>query len=331
VAGSARASSRAIRIHQPGGAEVLRFEEVAVAPPGPGEVRVRQTAVGVNFIDIYYRSGLYPLPSLPAVLGMEAAGTVEEMGPGVEGLAKGDRVTYVLGPGAYCEERVLPAARVIKLPEAIDDRTAAAMMLKGMTAEYLLRRTYKVRSGDTVLIHAAAGGVGLIACQWASHLGATVIGTVGSAEKAELARAHGCHHPILYREQSFLDEVKRITHGRGVPVVYDSVGRDTFDDSLRCLHPRGLMVLFGQSSGSVPPVDLQRLMAGGSLYVTRPSLAAYTASREDLEHSARALMAVVECGAVRVEVPHVYPLAETAQAHRDLEARRTTGSIVLLP
>jgi NADPH2:quinone reductase len=323
--------SRAIRIHSTGGADVLRWEEVEVAKPGPGELRIRQTAVGVNFIDIYYRTGLYPLPALPATLGMEAAGTVEEMGPGVEGFAIGDRVTYVLGPGAYCEERVLPAARVIKLPEAIDDRTAAAMMLKGMTAEYLLRRTYKVRSGDTVLIHAAAGGVGLIACQWASHLGATVIGTVGSAEKAELARAHGCHHPILYREQSFLAEVKRITDGRGVRVVYDSVGRDTFDDSLRCLHPRGLLVLFGQSSGPVPPFELARLGQSGSLYVTRPSLAAYTATREDLELSARALMAVVESGAVRIEVPHVYPLSETAQAHRDLESRRTAGSIVLLP
>jgi NADPH2:quinone reductase len=323
--------SRAIRIHTTGGPEVLRWEEAPALRPGSGEVSVRQSAVGVNFIDIYYRTGLYPLPSLPATLGMEAAGTVEEIGPGVEGLAVGDRVTYVHGPGAYCEERVLPAARVVKLPACIDERTAAAMMLKGMTAEYLLRRTYKVRSGDTVLIHAAAGGVGLIACQWASHLGATVIGTVGSAEKAELARAHGCHHPILYREQSFLDEVKRITNGRGVPVVYDSVGRDTFDDSLRCLHPRGLLVLFGQSSGTVPPFDLARLGQSGSLYVTRPSLAAYTATREDLEHSARALMAVVESGAVRVEIPQTYPLSETAQAHRDLESRRTTGSIVLLP
>ena len=323
--------SRAIRIHSTGGPEVLRWEDVPVAKPGNGEVRVRQTAVGVNFIDTYYRTGLYPLPALPATLGMEAAGTIEEIGPGVEGLAVGDRVTYVLGPGAYCEERTLPAVRVVKLPSGVDDRTAAAMMLKGMTAEYLLRRTYKVRSGDTVLIHAAAGGVGLIACQWACHLGATVIGTVGSAEKAELARAHGCHHPILYREQSFLDEVKRITNGRGVPVVYDSVGRDTFDDSLRCLHPRGLLVLFGQSSGTVAPFDLARLGQSGSLYVTRPSLAAYTATREDLEHSARALMAVVESGAVRIEIPHTYPLSETAQAHRDLESRRTTGSIVLLP
>ena len=323
--------ARAVRIHATGGPEALRFEEVPVAAPASGEVRIRQTAVGVNFIDIYYRTGLYPLPSLPATLGMEAAGVVEEVGPGVEGLAVGDRVTYVFGPGAYCDQRVLPAARVIKLPEAIDDRTAAAMMLKGMTAEYLLRRTYRVRAGDTVLIHAAAGGTGLIACQWASHLGATVIGTVGSAEKAELASAHGCHHPILYRETSFLEEVKRITGGRGVRVVYDSVGRDTFDDSLRCLQPRGLLVLFGQSSGSVPPFDLARLGQSGSLYVTRPSLAAYTATREDLEQSARALMAVVESGAVRVEVQQTYPLSETARAHRDLESRRTTGSTVLLP
>jgi NADPH2:quinone reductase len=323
--------SHAIRIHGTGGPEVLRWEAVDVPRPGSGEVRVRHTAVGVNFIDIYYRTGLYPLPALPATLGMEAAGVVEEVGPGVEGLTAGDRVTYVVGPGAYCEERVLPASRVLKLPAGIADTTAAAMMLKGMTAEYLLRRTYKVHSGDTVLIHAAAGGTGLIACQWASHLGATVIGTVGSAEKAELARAHGCHHPILYREASFVDEVKRITGGRGVPVVYDSVGRDTFDDSLRCLHPRGLLVLFGQSSGAVAPFDLGRLGQLGSLYVTRPSLAAYTASREDLEHSARALMAVVECGAVRVEVRQTYPLAEAASAHRDLQSRRTSGSIVLLP
>ena len=323
--------SHAIRIHATGGAEALRWEPVEVPRPGQGEVRVRHTAVGVNFIDIYYRTGLYPLPSLPATLGMEAAGRVEEVGPGVDGLAVGDRVAYVLGPGAYCEERVLPASRVLKLPAGIPDRTAAAMMLKGMTVEYLLRRTYKVRSGDTVLIHAAAGGTGLIACQWACHLGATVIGTVGSAEKAELARAHGCQHPILYREQSFVDEVKRITSGRGVPVVYDSVGRDTFDDSLRCLHPRGLLVLFGQSSGTVEPFDLGRLGQMGSLYVTRPSLAAYTATREDLEQSARALMAVVECGAVRVEIGQTYPLAETAAAHRDLESRRTAGSTVLLP
>jgi NADPH:quinone reductase len=323
--------SRAVRIHATGGAEVLRWEEVEVSRPGSGEVRVRHTAVGVNFIDIYYRTGLYPLPALPATLGMEAAGVVEELGAGVEGLAVGDRVTYVLGPGAYCEERVLPAARVLKLPAGITDSTAAAMMLKGMTAEYLLRRTYKVRSGDTVLIHAAAGGTGLIACQWACHLGATVIGTVGTPEKAELARAHGCQHPILYREKPFVDEVKRITGGRGVPVVYDSVGRDTFDDSLRCLHPRGLLVLFGQSSGSVPPFDLGRLGQLGSLYVTRPSLAAYTATREDLEQSARALMAVVESGAVRVEVGQTYPLSETARAHRDLESRRTAGSTVLLP
>ena len=323
--------SRAVRIHQTGGPEVLRWEEVEVPRPGAGEIRVRHHAVGVNFIDIYYRTGLYALPALPATLGMEAAGVVEEVGPGVDAVAVGDRVGYVFGPGAYCEERVLPAARVVKLPSSISDQTAAAMMLKGMTAEYLLRRTYKVRSGDTVLIHAAAGGVGLIACQWASHLGATVIGTVGSREKADLAGAHGCHHPILYREQSFLDETKRITGGRGVPVVYDSVGRDTFDDSLRCLQPRGLLVLFGQSSGSVPPFDLQRLSQSGSLYVTRPSLAAYTATREDLEQSARALHAVVESGAVRVEVNHTYPLSETARAHRDLEARRTSGSIVLLP
>jgi NADPH2:quinone reductase len=323
--------SSAVRIHATGGADVLRWEEVAVARPGPGEVRLRQTAVGVNYIDVYYRSGLYPLAALPATLGMEAAGVIEDVGPGVVGLTAGDRVAYVLGPGAYCEERVLPAARVVKLPAGVSDATAAGMMLKGMTAEYLLRRTYPVKAGDTVLVHAAAGGVGLIACQWASHLGATVIGTVGSPEKAELARSHGCHHPILYREQSFLEEVKRITGGRGVPVVYDSVGRDTFDDSLACLQPRGLLALFGQSSGTVAPFDVARLGGASSLFLTRPSLAAYTATRADLEASARALFDVVESGAVRVEVRHTYPLRDAARAHRDLEGRRTSGSIVLRP
>ncbi|MEE2778616.1 MAG: quinone oxidoreductase [Acidobacteriota bacterium] len=322
--------THAIRIHETGGPQVLQWEEVEVSAPGAGEVRVRHSAVGLNFIDTYFRSGLYPLKSLPITLGMEAAGTVTETGEGVNGLAVGDRVAYVVGPGAYCEERVVPAARTLLLPDAIGDETAAAMMLKGTTAEYLVRRTYAVQAGDTVLIHAAAGGVGLIACQWASHLGATVIGTVGSAEKAEVARAHGCDHPILYRSQSFRDAVDEITGGVGVPVVYDAVGVDTFDDSIACLAPRGLMVLYGQSSGPPPAFDVQRLMPK-SLHLTRPSLGAYTSRREDLELSSASLFDVVASGAVKIEIGQRYALGEAAQAHRDLEARRTTGCTVLVP
>ena len=322
--------THAIRIHETGGPQVLQWEEVEVSAPGAGEVRVRHSAVGLNFIDTYFRSGLYPLKSLPITLGMEAAGTVTETGEGVNGLAVGDRVAYVVGPGAYCEERVVPAARTLLLPDAIGDETAAAMMLKGTTAEYLVRRTYAVQAGDTVLIHAAAGGVGLIACQWASHLGATVIGTVGSPEKAEVARAHGCDHPILYRSQSFRDAVDEITGGVGVPVVYDAVGVDTFDDSIACLAPRGLMVLYGQSSGPPPAFDVQRLMPK-SLHLTRPSLGAYTSRREDLELSSASLFDVVASGAVKIEIGQRYALGEAAQAHRDLEARRTTGCTVLVP
>ncbi len=323
--------SNAIRIHETGGPEVLRWEEIEDRPPEPGEVRIRQTAVGLNFIDTYFRSGAYPLAKLPLILGMEAAGVVEEVGEGVDDLAIGDRVTYVQGPGAYCEERVLSADRVLRLPEAITDEVAAAMMLKGMTAEYLVRRTYPVKAGDTILVQAAAGGVGLILCQWAKELGATVIGTVGSQEKADLARAHGCDHPILYREESFLDRVKELTDGRGVPVVYDSVGKDTFDDSLDCLAPRGLLALFGQSSGAVAAFNIPNLMAKGSLYLTRPSLAAYTTTRSDLEESAGALFDVVERGVVRIEIQQRYALCDTRKAHEDLEGRRTTGSTVLLP
>lgn len=319
----------AIRIHKPGGPEVLSWEEIAVGDPGPGEIRVRHTAVGLNYIDTYHRSGLYKL-EYPAVIGMEGAGVVEAVGEGVTQLRPGDRIAYGTSLGAYAEVRLMPAEKAIKLPDSIDDRTAAAMMLQGMTVEYLVRRTYKVQPGDTVLLHAAAGGIGLIASQWLNHLGATVIGTVGSEEKAEIARAHGCHHVINYRTQDFVAEVKRITGGEGVPVVYDGVGKDTFLPSLDCLRPRGLMVSFGNASGPVPPFDILTLSAKGSLFLTRPTPNTYTATRADLEESANSLMNVVASGAVKIEVNQTYPLREAAQAHRDLESRRTTGSTVLL-
>lgn len=321
----------AIRIHETGGPEVLRWEEVQVGDPGEGEVRLRQTAVGLNYIDTYHRTGLYPV-QLPTGIGLEGAGVVEAVGPGVDSLVEGDRVAYAGGPlGAYAEVRLIPANRLVTLPESIGDRQAAAMMLQGMTAQYLLRETYRVQPGDTVLIHAAAGGVGLLACQWAKALGATVIGTVGSTEKAELARAHGCDHPINYREEDFVARVKEITGGKGVPAVYDSVGKDTFEGSLDCLRPRGVMVLFGQSSGPVPPFDLGKLAAKGSLYITRPTLFVYTADRADLERTAGELFDVVGRGTVRIEVNQTYPLSDAAQAHRDLEGRKTTGSTILLP
>ena len=323
--------TKAIRIHRPGGPEQMVWEEVAVGDPGPGEARVRHTAVGLNFIDVYHRSGLYPLPALPTTIGMEAAGVVEAVGDGVDDLAAGDRIAYAGPPGAYSEARLMPAKRLVKLPDGVDDRQAAAMMLKGMTAEYLLHRTYPVKAGETILIHAAAGGVGTIACQWAKHLGATVIGTVGTREKAEIAAAHGCDHPIVTSETDFVARVKEITGGAGVPVVYDSVGKDTFDRSLDCLSPFGLLALFGQSSGPVPPFDLGQLAGKGSLYVTRPTLLTYAASREDLVACADALFEVVRSGAVRIEVNQTYALADAAQAHRDLEARKTTGSTVQLP
>ena len=321
----------AIRVHETGGADVLRWESIEVGEPGPGEVRVRHTAVGLNFIDTYHRTGLYPLP-LPFVPGLEAAGVVEALGDAVEGLSVGDRVAYGAGPlGAYAEARLMPADKLVRIPPGVDDNTAAAMMLQGMTVEYLLRRTYRVREGDTILLHAAAGGVGLIACQWAKHLGATIVGTVGSDEKAELARAHGCDHPVVYTRESFVDRVKDLTGGRGVPVVYDSVGKDTFQDSLECLSPRGLMVTFGQSSGSVPPFDPGILSARGSLFLTRPTLMHYVATRADLESSASALFDVVAAGHVNVEVRQRFSLADAAEAHRALEGRRTTGSTVLVP
>ena len=323
---------KAIRIHEHGGPEVLRWEEVEVGEPGPGQLRVRHGAVGLNYIDVYHRTGLYPLPSLPWTLGMEGAGRVEAVGEGVTEFKPGDRIAYASPPvGAYAEVRLMPADRVVALPDAIDDRTAAAMMLQGMTAQYLLRRTYRVQPGDAILLHAAAGGVGLIASQWARHLGATVIGTVGSEEKAELARAHGCHHTILYNRENFVERVREITGGQGVVVVYDSVGKDTFMGSLDCLRPLGMMVSFGNASGPVPPFEPAILAAKGSLFFTRPTLMTYTAQRADLLASAAELFEVVSSGAVRIEVRQTYPLAETARAHRDLEARQTTGSTVLLP
>jgi NADPH2:quinone reductase len=322
---------QAIRIHATGGPEVLQWEDVSVADPGPGEVRLRHTAVGLNFIDVYHRIGLYPLP-LPVTPGLEGAGEVVAVGPGVEDLLPGDRVAYAGGPpGAYATERLIPAHRLVHLPDTIGDRQAAAMMLQGLTAQYLLRRTCRVEAGDAILFHAAAGGVGLIACQWAKHLGATVIGTVGSPEKAALAKAHGCDHAILYQEGDFVAQVRELTGGAGVRVVYDSVGRDTFLKSLDCLRPLGMLVSFGQSSGPVAPFDPGLLAAKGSLFLTRPSLMTYAAKREDLLAGAAELFAVVNAGAVRIEVNQTYPLREAARAHRELEARQTTGSSVLLP
>ena len=323
--------SKAIRMHETGGPEVLRWEEVTIGPPGPGEVHLRQSAVGLNFIDVYHRSGLYPLPALPATPGMEGAGIVVATGEGVEGFAPGDRVAYAgLPPGAYAEERLIPAHRLVLLPDAISDKQAAGMMLKGMTVQYLLRSTFHVKPGDTILFHAAAGGVGLIACQWAKALGATVIGTVGSPEKAELARKHGCDFPLLYQEEDWVSKVKEITDGEGVPVVYDSVGGETFMKSLDCLRPLGLLASFGQASGPVAPFDPALLAAKGSLFLTRPTLMTYTADRTDLLASATDLFAVVQSGDVSIEVNQTYLLSEAAQAHRDLEARKTTGSTVLL-
>ncbi len=322
---------KAIRIHEPGGPEVLKYEDVEVAAPGAGEVLLKQNACGLNYIDVYHRMGAYPL-DYPATIGMEGMGVVEAVGEGVDAFKAGDRVAYAdMPPGAYAEARLMPWHRLVKLPDSIEDQTAAAMMLQGMTVEYLIRRTFKVSKGDTVLFHAAAGGVGLIACQWLNHLGVTVIGTVGSAEKAELAKAHGCHHTINYRSEDFVARVKELTDGKGVPVVYDSVGKDTFDGSLDCLRPRGTMVLFGAASGPPAPIDPAILGKKGCLYLTRPSLMVYNAQREELEASAAALFDVVTSGKVKIEVNQTYPLSETAQAHRDLEARKTTGSTVLLP
>jgi NADPH2:quinone reductase len=323
--------AHAIRIHRYGGPDQLVWEEVEVGKPGPGEVRLRQTAVGLNFIDTYHRTGFYPLPELPATLGREAVGVIEEVGEGVEGFKKGDRVTYVLAPGAYVDERLIGADWLVPVPKKVDDEQAAAVMIKGLTAHYLLRKTYEVQSGDTILVHAAAGGVGLLLCQWARHLGATVIGTVGSAEKAELAKSHGCEHPVLYREVDFVERVREITEGRGVPVVYDSVGETTFMKSLDCLAPLGMMVSFGQSSGPAPTLEVTTLAQKGSLFLTRPTLFTYVAKREDLLANSKELLDLIAQGVLQIEIGQTYPLKEAEQAHRDLEARKTKGSTVLLP
>ncbi|MFN7086923.1 MAG: quinone oxidoreductase family protein [Burkholderiales bacterium] len=320
----------AIRIHETGGPEKMRWEEVEVGEPGPGEVQVRNTAVGLNFIDVYHRNGLYPM-QLPITLGMEGAGVVEKLGPKVKGFKVGDRVAYANPIGAYAEVLNRPVARLVKIPAGIDDRTAASIMLKGMTAWYLCRRTYKVKKGDTILVHAAAGGVGQILCQWAKHLGATVIGTVGSEEKAAIAKKAGCRHVIVTSQEKFVDRVKQITKGKGVPVVYDGVGKDTFMDSLDCISPKGLMVSFGNASGPVPPLNLGILAQKGSLFVTRPTLFTYTAEREELEKAAKELFAVVKSKAVKISINQTYALKDAARAHADLEARKTTGSTVLLP
>jgi NADPH2:quinone reductase len=322
--------THAIRIHEIGGPEVLRWEAVDVPDPGPGEALIRQTAAGLNFIDVYFRTGLYPAPSFPATIGNEGAGVVEAIGDGVTEVAVGDRVAYCMSLGSYAQRRVIASKQLVKIPDGIGDEQAAAVMLKGCTVQYLIRRTHAVQPGETVLFHAAAGGCGLIACQWLKHLGATVIGTVGTREKAELAKAHGCDHPIVYTEESFVDRVQELTGGKGVPVVYDSVGKDTFDDSLRCLQPRGLMVSFGNASGAVEPFKPAILAGRGSLFLTRPTLATYTATREELEETTAELFDVVGRGAVRIEVNQTYALENAAQAHRDLEARKTTGSTVLL-
>jgi NADPH2:quinone reductase len=322
---------KAIRVHATGGPEVLSWEEVTVGEPGPGEARVRHTVIGLNFIDTYHRTGLYKLP-LPFTPGQEAAGVVEAVGPDVDDIAVGDRVAYGTGAvGAYAQVRVMEAARLVPLPPKIDDRTAAAMMLKGMTAQYLLRQTTQVERGETILFHAAAGGVGLIACQWAKQLGATVIGTVGSEEKARLARAHGCDHVFIYGKDDVAARVRELTGGRGVRVVYDGVGKDTFPVSLDCLAPRGLLVSFGQSSGAVPPFDIITLSGKGSLYLTRPSLVHYAGTKESLRAAAADLFEVVGSGAVRIEVPQSFPLKDAAAAHTALASRRTTGSTVLVP
>ena len=320
----------AIRIYENGGPDKLKWEEVQVGEPGPGEVRVRNTAVGLNFIDTYHRSGLYPL-QLPITLGSEGAGVVEKVGPRVKDLKAGDRVAYANPIGAYAEVCLRPAEKLVKIPAGIDDKVAAAIMLKGMTSWYLCRRTYKVKKGDTILVHAAAGGVGQILCQWTKHLGATVIGTVGSDEKAALAKKAGCKHVIVTSKENFVERVKAITKGKGVPVVYDGVGKDTFMGSLDCLSPLGLMVSFGNASGPVPPFNLGVLAQKGSLFLTRPTLFNYTNKREDLLTAARELFSVVKSGKVKISINQTYPLREAAQAHIDLEGRKTTGSTVLLP
>lgn len=322
--------TKAVRFHKTGGPEVLQLDDVTVPEPGPVQVRVRHAAIGVNFIDTYQRSGLYSLP-LPSGAGNEGAGAVEAVGPGVTQLKIGDRVAYTNQIGAYAEARVAPADRLVKIPEAISEEQAASMMLKGMTAWYLIHRTFAVKPGDTVLLHAAAGGVGLIACQWLKVLGATVIGTVGSDAKAAIAKSHGCDHTIVYTRENFAARVKELTGGKGVPVVYDSVGKTTWEGSLDCLRPLGMMVSFGNASGAVAPVNIGVLAQKGSLYLTRPTLITYIAARGDLEAAANALFGVVKSGKVKIEISARYKLADAQQAHRDLESRKTTGSVILLP
>ncbi|MDH5634060.1 MAG: quinone oxidoreductase [Gammaproteobacteria bacterium] len=321
--------THAIRIHQPGGPDAMQWETVDVGSPGPGQVRLRQTACGLNFIDIYMRSGVYPVAELPAVLGMEAAGVVAEIGEGVTDLATGDRVAYAMVPGAYAEERLIDAQKLVRIPDSINDDTAATMMLKGLTAHYLLFRTYPVKAGDTILIHAAAGGVGLMVCQWAKHLGATVIGTVGSKQKAELAMAHGCDHVVYYREENLPQRVRELTGGQGVPVVYDGIGQETFEDSLDCLRPFGVMVTFGNITGQVEPFSPKMLAPKGSLYVTRPTLATHVSTRALLVEGAQRLIEVIDKGIVKNNINQHYALKDAADAHRDMEARKTTGSTVL--
>ena len=323
--------THAIRIHEQGGPELMKWEEVSVGAPGPNEVRLKATAVGLNFIDTYHRSGLYKIP-LPSVLGREGAGVVEEVGNAVTDLKVGDRIAYAASPiGAYAEARLMPADKLVKIPDGVSDKQAASMMLKGMTAQYLVRRTYRVKPGDTILMHAAAGGVGLIVCQWAKHLGATVIGTVGSDEKTALAKANGCDHVINYSKEDFVARVAEITGGKKCNVVYDGVGKDTFLKSLDCVRPLGLVAVFGNASGAVPAFDLGQLAAKGSLFVTRPTLDTYTATRADLVATADDLFDMVARGIVKIEINQTYALKDAAQAHRDLEARKTTGSTVLIP
>lgn len=323
--------TKAIRILKTGGPEVMEYVDVDLPAPGPGEALIRQMACGLNFIDVYFRTGLYAQP-LPAGLGMEGAGVVEAVGAGVSHIQPGDRVAYAGRPcGAYAEARVLPADILVKLPDAIGFETAAAMMLQGLTVQYLFRRTFRLQGGETILFHAAAGGVGLIACQWARALGVTMIGTVGSDEKAELAKAHGCVHTINYNKENFVERVKEITGGQGVPVVYDSIGKDTFTGSLDCLSPLGMMVSYGSASGPVPPFSLNELASRGSLFITRPSIFSYTAKRDDLEMMAGELFGMVESGKIKIDVNQRYALKDVAQAHRDLESRKTTGSTILIP
>jgi NADPH2:quinone reductase len=323
---------KAIRVNSHGGPEVLSYEDADPGKPGAGEVLIRHTTIGLNFLDIYYRSGLYPAPKgLPLIPGGEAAGIVLKTGEGVTGLSEGERVAYTTGLGSYCEERTIPADRLVKIPDGVSDEQAAAMMLKGLTAEYLLNRTFKVEPGHTILFHASAGGVGLIAGQWAKHIGATVIGTAGSPDKVALALDHGYDHVINYSDTDFVAEVARLTDGKKCDVVYDSVGKDTFNGSLDCLKPRGLMVTFGQSSGPVAPFNTAALSQKGSLYLTRPTVFTYIAKREDLVNGAKALFDVVASGVVEIQINQKYALRDVAQAHADLEERRTTGATILIP